>query len=238
MSIFSNFTSDAAMEDNTPTTTSNFGPMESGLYNMAIDMAYVDKSAGGAMNVNFVFKAQSGKELKQTIYVTSGDSKGNLNYYVDKDGNQRYLPGYNTVNSICLLTVGKELADMDTEEKTLSLWSFEHKKEVAQKKHVIMDLIGQEIQLGVLQIIEPKMVKGDNGYVDSGETRTINEIDKVFRTSDNLCVAEIRAKETEATEYERWAKRNEGVTRDKTKKRATGSTGKATTEAPKKSLFG
>lgn len=242
MSIFGNFKSDAAMEDNTPTSTggSLYGPWESGVYTAVIDMAYVDKSAGGAMNVNFVFKTPEGKELKQTIYVSSGDAKGNLNYYVDKEGNQRYLPGYNTVNSICLLTVGKELADMYTEEKTLAIWDYQAKKEVPQKKHVIMDILGQEVKLGVLQILEPKMAKGDDGkyHPVEGETRTVNDIDKVFRNSDDLCVAEIRAEESEAKEIHRWEDRNAGKTRDKTKARSGGAASKATTEAPKKSLFG
>lgn len=242
MSMFSNFKSDASMEDSTPTSTgSNYGPWESGLYTAVIDMAYVDKSAGGAMNVNFTFKTSEGKELKQTIYVSSGDAKGNLNYYVDKEGNQRYLPGYNTVNSICLLTVGKELTDMDAEEKTLAIWDYAQKKEVPQTKAVIMELLGQEVNLGVIQILEPKMAKNSStGKYEpvEGETRTVNEIDRVFRTSDNMCVSEIRAEETEASEYQRWSDRNTGKTRDKTKPRATGTAGKAATEAPKKSLFG
>lgn len=219
MSMFSNLKTEENVAEETDSIPVGRGPLESGLYPMTIDMAYADESKGGAMNVNFVFKDADGRELRQTIYVSSGDAKGKLPYYVDKDGNKKYLPGFNKVNHICLLTVGKELMEMDTDEKVLSLWDSEQRKEVPQKKQVLMDLLGQDIILGVQKQIEDKVSKNDQGaWVPTGETRETNEIDKVFRAKDKKTVAEIKAEVEEAQFINDWEEKWTGVTRDRTKK--------------------
>jgi len=81
-----------------------------GLYTMVIDMAYLDTSKGGAVNLNLTFKDASGRSFNQTLYLTSGTAKGGLNYYTAKDGTKRYLPGFNQANAICRLTTGKEIS--------------------------------------------------------------------------------------------------------------------------------
>lgn len=220
---------------------SKFGPWESGVYDVVIDTAYMDASAGGAINVNFTFKTSDGKELRSTQYITSGEAKGRLPYFIDKNGEKQFLPGYNIANAICLLTLGEEITELDTETKVLSLYDYTARKEVPQQKEVIMDLLGKEVTLGVLNVIEDKNVKNDAGqYVPSGETRTINEIDKVFRTADKLTTAEIRAEQTEAEFYTKWAESNTGKVRNKSKGAAAGnaSAPAAGTPAPAKKLFG
>lgn len=229
MSIFSNLKTSEEIQEDTDTIGSRI--LESDAYDFTIEMAYVDQSKGGAMNVNFTFKNAQGQQLKQTIYITSGEAKGKLNYYVDKQGNKKYLPGFNIVNAISLLTVGQELGDLEPEEKTLNVWNFDLNKQAPANKPVLMELLGKEITLGVLKIIEDK-------YNAPGETRIINDINKAFRTSDKKTVQEIKAQD-DAGFYEKWVEANKGKTRDKSNKSTTGSsTASESATKPKASLFG
>lgn len=223
------------------------GPLKSGLYDMAVEMAYVDKSKGGATSINLAFVGKNGEKLKVTEWVTSGDAKGGKNYY-EKDGKKFYLPGFNTVNNLCLLTIGKPLTELDTEEKTVKIYDWDQKKEVPMQKQVIMDLLGQEITLGVQEQIVDKNVKNDkNVYVPSGFTRMENVVGKAFRTSDGLTVTEIKAEATEAAFKIKWAEANADKVIDRSAAKkghipgtpgstpSAGST--AATPAPGKSLF-
>ena len=236
MGIFDGLVEDDSIQEDTD-FVGGFQVLDSGVYDATIDMAYVDKSSGGALNVNFVFKTQDGKELKQTIYVSSGDKKGNLNYYIDKKGNKNFLTGYNLVKAITLLTIGKELSAVDTEVKTLNIYDYTAKKEIPQKKEVIMELLGQDITLGVLKVIENKNTKNAQGiYVPSAETRTFNEVDKIFRTKDRLTVAEIKAEATEPGFINTWSEKNTGKVRDKSKA-VSGGNSPTAAPAAKTSLF-
>jgi hypothetical protein len=233
MSMFKNLATDTSIESDKDTLGgSKFAAWDSGVYDAVIDLAYVDESKGGAMGVNFTFKTQEGKELRQTIYVTSGKEKGQRNYYETKDGTKKYLPGFTLVNDLCLLTVGEELSDLETETKVLSIYSFDAKKEVPTKKEVLTDLLGKDITLGVLKVIEDK-------YNSPGETRTVNDIAKVFRTEDKMTANEIRAEETEATFYDAWKEKNTGITINKAGKgnKADAPFSTGAEDKPKKSLF-
>lgn len=227
------------------------GPLDSGIYDTKIDMAYVEESSGGAMGVHLTFKTLDGKSVKVTEWVTSGKAKGQKNYYEDKrTGERRYLPGFNTVNSISLLAIGKEMAELEPEEKTIMAYDFEQRKETPQQKMVITELLGQDITLGLQKVITDRNEKNDAGvYVPSGYTNMNNEIAKVFRTSDRKTVAEIKA-EGDAIFIEKWADKNAGQVIDKsaakaghnpkprgTDSKAAGGTTTQVTEE-KKSLFG
>lgn len=214
---------------------SKYGPLESGIYEMVIDMAYADAAKSGAQNVNFVFKDATGREYKETIYVTS--RTGSPTYVNKKTGKSAYLPGYNTVLDISLLTIGEELDALgeQAEEKVINIYSYELKKDVPTPKQVLMPLLGQKVKLGIVKVIEDKNVKNAQGmYVPSGETRTINQIDKVFRASDDMTTSEIRNKAIEAEFHKNWAERNNGKVINKAK----GTAAEVETPAPAKKLFG
>lgn len=190
--------------------------LESGTYPMVIELAYMDKSAGGALSMNCVFK-HGNQTLKQSFWVQSGDKKGNSNTYVDKrTGETHLLPGLNMANAICTLTIGKELGDLSTTEKTINIYNFEAKAEIPTKVNVLMDLLNQPLTLGVQKRIVDKNVKNDAGeYVPSGETRQENEVSKVFQAKTGLTVAEMRAGETEGKFIHNWEKKWKDVTIDK-----------------------
>ena len=130
---------------------------------------------------------------------------------------------------------------MTTEEKLVPIYDGTAKKEVPTKTEVMTDLIGQEITVGILQILENK-TKWDASTKTRTvlpETQKINQLDKVFRTRDHMTVAEVRAQATEPAFYAAWGEKNTGVTRDKTKTPTAGAVGGggAVAGKPKTSLF-
>lgn len=200
--------------------------LDTDAYTLAIDVAYLDVSKGGANSVNVVLKSQDGKLVRQQWWVTSGTAKGCKNYY-EKDGKKSYLPGFSAANNFALLAVGEELSTLAerSEEKVLNLYDFEARKEVPTKKKVLTGLLGAEITVGVERQKVDKTAKNDAGaYVPTGETREQNEIVKSFRAKDGLTATEIRAGETEAVFLSKWVDQNKGNIRDL-------STGEAAVEA-------
>lgn len=240
MSIFANLKTKEGVAEETDRIGGS-RVLESDVYDFTVDMAYIAFSQGGAMSLNLTLKGSNGENLKEAIWVASGDAKGNKNTFTDKQGKEQYLPGFNMGNAISLLTVGKEIGDLDPEEKTINIYNFEAKKEVPTKVPVLVEMLGEKITLGVLKVISDKNIKDDSGkYVPSGETREGNEIAKAFHGDTQMTVAEIRAESSEATFVNTWREKNKGNTRDKSTgaSGSTGTTGAPTgAAAPKKSLF-
>ena len=226
---------DASIEEETDVLGGgNFKALPSDLYDMTIDTAYFDKSKGGAMSLNLQMSNAKGDNLRQTIYITS---KAGRNFYMVRDkstgketGEKRYLPGFNVANALCLLTVGKEISDVATEEKTLKLYDFTQGKEVPQQRQVLISLLGTRVTLGIIKQIEDVNVEGPDGeWVASGKTRTSNEINKVFRASDGLTVPEIRAKSTTPEFRDKWLEKNKDTVNDRTVAQAGEQTAANTT---------
>lgn len=218
--------------------------LDSGVYDAKISTAFVTESAGGAMCLNVNFDID-GKELRQRFYVTSGRAKGQKSYYETRDGEKKHLPGYNMGNSLCLLTVGKELPEMEDEKKIVKLWDPNAKAEVPTEVPVLTDLIGQEITLGIIRQTTDKVTKDASGnYVATGEVREENEVDKFFRQRDKLTTAEIRGGLDEPKFFESWKNKWTDQVRDKstggagaTKAAAAGKTGTGSSGKPTESLF-
>lgn len=245
MSLLKALTTDNTINEEKDVLGGGSNVLESGLYPVTVKMAYLQKSKGGALGMFLTLKTEDDKEIKQTLYMTSGDAKGNKNYY-EKDGVKNYLPGFNAANSLALLTLGKEISELDTEQKVVNIYDFDAKAEVPTKVDVVMDLLNQEIIAGFIKQTVDKNVKdGAGNYVANGETRDENEIDKFFRAKDKMTTAEIRAQATEPGFYMAWGEKWTGVTRNKAKGAAAGGTagvpksaGAPGTAKPGKSLFG
>lgn len=212
-----------------------FSVLESDMYDFVIESAYLDKSTGGAMSLNFSFANKQGESLRNTQWITSGDAKGNLNTYEDKKGVAHYLPGFNVSNAIVNFCMDMDIADVSVKEKTLKLYDPDAGKETPQKKKVIIGLIGKKITLGIQKVLENKRVQKDKEYVVTSDTVNRNEIDKVFDTETKLTVSEARAGEEEGSFYEKWLEANKGKVIDKRSiKSADDGKGK---KGKKKSLF-
>ena len=246
MSLLSALASDSSISQEKDSVGGN-STLESGLYPLTVNMAYLNKAASGALGLVLNLKGADNREVRQTLWMTSGTAKGAKNYY-EKDGEKHFLPGFNHANGLCLLTVGKEVSAMDTETKVVNVYSPEAKAEVPTKVEVLMDLLGKEILVGLLKQTVDKTVKNDAGfYMPTGETRDENEIDKLFRAADRMTTAEVRAQATEATFADTWETKWAGKTRDKSKGAAAGGAkagvpsmaGMSTaTKKPATSLFG
>ncbi len=221
---------------------------ESGLVPFEVTMAYIKKSDGGALGLFLTMNSDDGHEMRTTFYMTSGDDKGNKNYYTNPKDNLNYpLPGFSQANSLAMLTTGKEISDLDTEEKLIKLYNFEAKAEVPTKVAAVMELIGTKIVAGVIKQTVDKTKKNDatGKYESTGETRDENEIDKFFCAKDeylNMTTAEIKAKAEKAEFFQTWSDKHTGVTKVKAKGVAANGTAGApatstTTAKPSKSLF-
>lgn len=212
------FNTDVKVEEEVDTLGGGSFTWDTGLYDVVVDSVYMDQSSGGAWNLNFVFKTADGKTLNSTQYVTSGTAKGTRNYYETKDGKKKYLPGFVTANDIAVCATGKELKDLEPENKIVEIYDFDLKKKVPTEKPVFMDIIGKPLKLGVHKVKEYKNVKNDAGeYVPSADIKEFNEISKAF-TVDGFTTVELKAGATEAEFITKWVEKNtKDFVKDKTK---------------------
>jgi hypothetical protein len=219
MSLLKSLASDASIA-NEKDSLGGGGVLESGLYLAKVTLAYVTKSEGGALGLILQAKTEAGRDIRQTLWMTSGTAKGCKNYY-EKDGEKNYLPGFIAANSLALLTTGKEISELDTEQKVVKVYNREAKAEMPTKVDMLVDLLDKDILIGVLKQTVDKTSKDASGaYQPTGETRDENEIDKFFRASDRMTTAEIRAHADKAEFADAWSAKNTGNTRNKASKTA------------------
>ena len=219
MSILSTLTTDTSIANEKDVVGGSREPMASGIYLSTIQTAYITTSSGGAVGLVVNFKTEEGRELRQTFWMTSGKAKGCKNYYEDRNGDKQYLPGFVMANALCLLTTGKEISGLDTEQKVISIYNPEAKAELPTTVDMLMDLVGKDVLAAIMRQTVDKTKKNDNTglYEPTGETRDENEVDKFFRARDRMTTAEIRAKAEKAVFIDTWEQKWAGKVRDKSK---------------------
>jgi len=240
MSLFGNTTEEKIEQE--VDTLGGGGLLDTGVYDFTIKSAFAGESAGGAKNLTLELVTQDGKTLRKTVYTSSAKAKGQKSYY-EKDGKKFALPGFSQMRAVSLLTIGKELSELVAENKVIKLYDYESKKELPTEVPMIVELLGEQISMGVIKQIVDKNEKNSEGkYVPNGETREENEIDKIFRTKDSLTVAEVTAQSETAEFRTKWEEKWNGQVRDRSKKvrdpslGTEGATGGAAAK-PAKSLF-
>lgn len=68
--------------------------LDSGVYSMAINEAFIRKTDSGAKMLELSFVSDKGEDFKWSTCTQSGDAKGNKSTYTDKNsGKERDLPG-------------------------------------------------------------------------------------------------------------------------------------------------
>lgn len=226
MNPLANLATDSSIKAATDSVGTSYAAVDSGLYPATITMAFLQRAESGAMALNLTAKTSTNQEIKQTLWMTSGTAKGSKNYY-EKDGEKFYLPGFIHANSLCLLTVGKEISEVGTEVKVLNQYNKEAKADVPTKTDVFVDLLGKEVLLGLIKQTVDKTKKNDvtGAYEPTGETREENELDKVFRAKDRMTETEILAQAEEANFVNTWEAKWKGVTRNKAKGTKAGVAG-------------
>ena len=223
------------------------GVFETGIYSGKIKMAYAGKSPGGAQNVSLIVDL-GGREYRETIYITN---KKGENFFLNKqDASKKVpLPGFTTINDICMLTTEKPLAEQDVQDKTIKVYDFDLKKEVPTVVPVLMELLDKPISLAILKERVNKNVKNANTgeYEATADERDQNVIDKTFHTETKLTIVEAEQGNEVGVFWDKWAEKNDGKTRDKREIKdgqapsgRPGAPPKAgvTPIAAKKSLFG
>ena len=222
MSIFGNLTNEGLEE-----TTDRLGGFQiraTDIYPATIKAAYAGQSDGGARNVTIVVELPDG-EYSETIYVTN---KKGENWFLNQNDKSKKvpLPGFTTIDDICLVTTGKPLAEQDSEEKVVKIYDFDERKELPKAVPMLVDLIGQTLFLGIVQQTVDKNQKNESTgeYEPTGETRDENVIEKVFHDPTKMTVVEARQGATEPVFFEKWLSKNKGIVRNKAK----GADGKGT----------
>jgi hypothetical protein len=246
MSLFGNLKNDG-LEETQDRLGGGFGVKETAIYTGVVKALYAGESQGGAQSVTLILGLKDGSEYRETFYVTN---KKKENFFLNRDDNSKKvpLPGFTIVDDICLVTSGAPLADQQTEDKVVKIWDTDAKKELPKSVPMLVDVLGKELSLGVLKVLEDKTVKNQTTgeYEPNGETREVNVVDKVFHTETRMTVVEAREGADTAKFWDSWSERNNGKVRDK-RKNKDGQAGKPgaprPTSAPaagaeaKKSLF-
>lgn len=188
--------------------------VDSGVYQAEIKNAYMVTSKNGAIGVVLETELENGTNYTETIYCTN--TKGDA-FFV-KDGRKIPMPGFTTINNICLLLTEKDLFNQDTPDKVVSIYDFESSKDVNREVPVLVDLIGGVVAFAIQRVRENKTKKNDSTgkYEPINEAREINNIKSVYHPELKLTVYEAM-NEREATHWDAWAEKNTGVTWDKYK---------------------
>ena len=167
------------------------GTLETDIYPAEIKYAYIGSSSkSDAKCLNLSLKV-NGLEINRMIWMTNG--KGEVTYKDKKTGEEKNLPGYNQVNSLCMLLVSKEVGDMEVEEKTLNLYDYESKKELPQAVDCFVELHGLKMMVAIQKQIVDKTEKNEatGDFDPTGETREINEFIKFFPEDRLVTISEV-----------------------------------------------
>lgn len=224
------------------------GILDTDIYDAKIKTAYIGKAANSkAQNITLLLDVK-GKELRSQIWVSNRD--GDVTYRDKTTKEDKNLPGFNQINSLCLLVAGKRLGEMDVEELTVKLYDYESKKEIPQAVECLTELHGEMVKVAVQRQTVDKTAKNDatGDYEPTGETRDQNEIVKFFHAEKAVTISEVeefikslgesfndvvdgghllkainKMSEEMGTYGEKWLDRNKGQTYDKsTGKKAEG----------------
>ena len=248
--LFGGLTNDG-LEETQDRLGGGFAAKESGVYTGKLKAFYAGESTKGAKSITVILAGGDfgDTEYRETVYITN--RKGENFYLNPNDKSKKVpLPGFSTIDDMCLATIGKPLAEIQFEDKVMNIWDPEQRKELPKSVPMAVELLSQEISVGIIKTKEPQTEKdSQDNYVPKadGSIRETNNIDKVFNTATKMTVAEARGGATEAQFWDKWAEKNNGVTRDKT----TGQNGNAgrpagaapaggntANAAPRTSLFG
>jgi dimeric dUTPase (all-alpha-NTP-PPase superfamily) len=212
--------------------------LDTDIYQGKIKYAYIGKAANSdARNCTLCIDF-AGKEVTKSIWMTNRD--GDVTYTDKKTKEQKNLPGYNQINSLAMLLLSKEVGDLDVEEKTLKLYDYDAKADVAQAVDCFVELHGLDLSVAVERQTVDKTEKNEStgDYEPTGETRDVNEFIKFFPQEPLVTLSEvaqfvkslggdfdevladgdlgkaIEKMEDDGEYATTWLKRNRGVTRD------------------------
>lgn len=240
--LFDNLTTDGLEEADD--RLGGYQPLDTDIYDMKIKALYAGQAESGARNMTIIGDID-GREYRETMYFTNRNGE---NFFLNKNDPTKKvpLPGFTTVDHICLVATGAPLAEQETEDKVVNMYDREAGKEVPKSVPMLTAALGQTIRVAIQRVMENKSKKEGNSYVATPDTIERNEIDKVFDTTTRMTVVEALNNAEEATFHDAWLERNQGNVKDRrTIKDGEGGTagrpGKPSPSADKpakRSLFG
>ena len=199
------------------------GLLETNGYDGKIKVAYAGKSTSSKSQSVTVVIDVNGHELRETFWVCN---KNGVHTYEDKkDPTKKYgIPGFVTIDNLCLITTGKGLAEQAFAEKTVNIYDYDAKQELPKSVQVLDDLTGKDVGLLVVKQTVDKTKKDESGnYNPTGETRDENVIEKFVDMASKRTVTEAQEGVESAVFYHKWVEKNQG----KTKNKAKGAEGKS-----------
>lgn len=215
--------------------------LNSGLYEAKINKAYlVNSSSSKAVGVALEFSTSDGQTFKDTIYVTNGEGS---NTYTTKQNKLAYLPGFETVSNIVFVTLGKEIAELEPEDKVVEIYNAELAKNAPTAVKMLTELLGQDLILGLVKTKSFKQAKNaaTGKYENTAEITETNEIVNVFNIT-GFTALELKAKATEIDFINQFKEvYTSDYIKDKTKNAKTpagNATAGGVSNTPTKSLFG
>ena len=191
---------------------------DSNVYRCIVDMAYFDKSTGGAHSLNLTLLNSDGKQLKQTLWFTK--KTGEIHYVNKRTGEKAYLPGYTLANNLALIITGEDINEAfeKSEKKMVNVYDFTAKAEKPTEKSVATSLLGKQVKAAIIkQTVNKRANAGDNVWVPTTETKEENDIKEFYFDDSDLTVVEKSKDATEPLMMPKWVKRNEGKTMNRVK---------------------
>ena len=167
------------------------GVLPSDIYSGKIKYAYIGKAQNSDARSFNICVNMNGLDKTNQIWMTN--KKGDVTYEDKKTKELKNLPGFNQVNGLCMLLASKEVGQMDVEEKTLMLYDYESKKEIAQAVSCFVELHGLTVQIAIQEQIVDKTEKNEatGDYEPTGETKKINEFIKFFPEDKLVTISEV-----------------------------------------------
>ena len=210
-----------------------FAPLETAIYGAVIKSAYLHTAASGARAV--VFAADiNGKEYRETMYYSSNTNNGLKTYFIDNTtGKKRNLPGFATIDSLCIIAAGMLFTSMTPVPKIQNIYNYDLSKDVPTEVQMLDALTDKPVYLAIQNVLENKQIKNTvtGKYVDTAKTRNVNNIVKVFHPTTKMTAVEIAEGSAVAAFYESWETTKTGITIDKVKTVAADATGVAPGQA-------
>lgn len=213
--MFENLTTDGL--EKTEDRLGGGGILDTDVYKGKLIAVYLGKSQSSkARSATYLMKMENGYQYSETTYFTNRNDE---NFYKNGDAKVA-LPGFQTLNSACLLYSGQPLTAQTTEKRTFDIYDFEQKKDIATEVDCIAGLFDKDILVAIERQTVDKQKKGDNGYYNTGETRDQNEIVKFFHPDSRRTSTECLDQLESAVFIDKWLEKNQGKTRNKAKGKA------------------
>mgnify|MGYP003608066008 FL=1 len=177
--------------------------LDTGIYEATIKMIFAGQAKSGARNVTIQLKTADGKDYSETVYLSNTEGK---NTY-EKDGKESYLPGYLLVNNLAIMTTGKPLEELvgDVETRTVKLYDYDLKKEVATDVPAVIPMIGQKVLVAIQEeeYEKQKLNTTTNKYEGTGEFAVKNQLVKAYNPETRQTAVEMRD-DKPATQVDAW----------------------------------